>query len=39
LTAAELSDKPPEHPPVPCLRISCCGMASFAFFEEDEPRS
>jgi N-methylhydantoinase B len=37
LSAAELSEKPVEHPPVPCLRISCCGMASFAFFGEDEP--
>jgi N-methylhydantoinase B len=39
LTAAQLSEKPPEHSPVPCLRISCCGMASFAFFDEDETRS
>jgi hypothetical protein len=37
LTAAELAEKPAEHPAVPCLRISCCGMASFAFLEEDEP--
>jgi len=36
LTAAELSEKPPQHPAVPCLRISCCGMASFAFLEEDD---
>jgi N-methylhydantoinase B len=35
LTAAELAAKPSEHPPIPCLRISCCGMASFAFLEED----
>ena len=39
LTAAQLSEKPPEHSPVPCLSISCCGMASFAFFDEDESRS
>ncbi|HEX3485891.1 MAG TPA: hydantoinase B/oxoprolinase family protein [Micropepsaceae bacterium] len=38
LSAAELSEKPPEHTPVPCLRISCCGIASFAF-DEDELRS
>ena len=37
LTAAQLAAKPAEHPPMPCLRISCCGMASFAFLEEDEP--
>jgi N-methylhydantoinase B len=36
LTAAQLAAKAPEHPAVPCLRISCCGMASFAFLEEDE---
>jgi len=36
LTAAQLSDKPPEHPPMACLRISCCGMASFAFMDEDD---
>ena len=39
LSAAELSEKPPEHTPVPCLQISCCGMASFAGFDEDELRS
>jgi N-methylhydantoinase B len=39
LTAAELADKAPEHPPVPCLRISCCGMASFAYLDEDDLRS
>jgi hypothetical protein len=39
LTLAQLSEKPPDHTPVPCLRISCCGMASFAFFDEDETRS
>jgi hypothetical protein len=38
LSAVELSEKPPEHTPVPCLRISCCGIASFAF-DEDELRS
>ena len=37
LTAAQLAEKAPEHPAVPCLRISCCGMAYFAFLEEDEP--
>ena len=37
LTATELAGKPSEHPPIPCLRISCCGMASFAFLEEDDP--
>jgi N-methylhydantoinase B len=37
LTAAQLAEKSPEHPPVPCLRMSCCGMASFAFLEEDGP--
>jgi N-methylhydantoinase B len=36
LTAAQLSEKPAQHPPMACLRISCCGMASFAFMEEDE---
>jgi hypothetical protein len=36
LTAAQLSEKSPEHPPMACLRISCCGMASFAFMEEDD---
>jgi len=35
LTAAELAEKAPEHPPVPCLRISCCGMISFPF-QDDE---
>jgi N-methylhydantoinase B len=35
LTASELAEKAPEHPPMPCLRISCCGMASFASLEED----
>jgi N-methylhydantoinase B len=39
LTRAQLSEKPPDHTPVPCLRISCCGMASFAFFDEDETHS
>jgi len=38
LSAAELSEKPPDHTPVPCLRISCCGMASL-IFDEDELRS
>ena len=36
LTSAQLADKAPEHPPMACLRISCCGMASFPFIEEDE---
>jgi N-methylhydantoinase B len=35
LSAAELSQKSPGHAPIPCLRISCCGMASFAFLEDD----
>jgi N-methylhydantoinase B len=35
LTARELAEKPPEHPVMPCLRISCCGMVSFPFFEEE----
>ena len=39
LTASELSDKRGEHPPIPCLRISCCGMVSFPFLDEDELRS
>jgi N-methylhydantoinase B len=39
LTATELAEKPREHSSVPCLRLSCCGMASFAFLDEDEPRS
>ena len=39
LTASELAGKPDEHPPIPCLRISCCGMVSFPFLDEDEPRS
>jgi len=37
LTAAELSEKAPEHSPVPCLRISCCGMISFPFLDEENP--
>ena len=36
LTAEEMSGKAAEHPPVPCLRISCCGMVSFPFLDEDE---
>jgi N-methylhydantoinase B len=36
LSAAELADKPPGHAPIPCLRVSCCGMISFPFLE-DEP--
>jgi len=39
LSAAELSEKPADHPPVPCLRISCCGMASFLILDEDGPGS
>ena len=39
LTASELSDKRDEHPPIPCLKISCCGMVSFPFLDEDELRS
>jgi N-methylhydantoinase B len=39
LSVAELSDKPPEHSPVPCLQFSCCGMVSFPYLEEDELRS
>ncbi len=35
LTAAELSEKAPDHPPVPCLQISCCGRISFPFLDED----
>ena len=38
LTASELSDKRDEHPPIPCLRISCCGMVSFPFLDEDDLR-
>jgi N-methylhydantoinase B len=35
LTPAEMAGKPVEHPPVPCLRISCCGMVSFPFLDEE----
>ena len=35
LAAAELADKPPDHPVMPCLRISCCGMVSFPFLDEE----
>jgi len=35
LTAAELSERGAEHPPVPCLQISCCGRISFPFLDED----
>ena len=35
LTAAELTQKPSGHAPIPCLRISCCGMVSFPFLEDD----
>jgi len=37
LSAAELTQKPPGHAPIPCLRISCCGMVSFPYLE-DEPQ-
>ena len=37
LTAAELSDKPPEHPVMPCLRLSCCGGFLFAMDDEGRP--
>jgi len=36
LSTAELSQKAPGHAPIPCLRISCCGMASFAFLDDDQ---
>jgi N-methylhydantoinase B len=36
LTAAELSERGADHPPVPCLQISCCGRISFPFLEEEE---
>ena len=39
LTAAQLLGKEDDHPPVPCLRISCCGMVSFPFLDEDELRT
>jgi N-methylhydantoinase B/oxoprolinase/acetone carboxylase alpha subunit len=35
LTAAELSQKAEDHPPVPCLQMSCCGRISFPFLDED----
>jgi N-methylhydantoinase B len=38
LTAAQLAEKPPEHPVMPCLRISCCGMVSFPFLDEEDLR-
>jgi hypothetical protein len=38
LTAAQLSEKARDHPPVACLRISCCGMVSFPFLDDDEQR-
>ncbi|MDE2473939.1 MAG: hydantoinase B/oxoprolinase family protein [Alphaproteobacteria bacterium] len=37
LSAAELTQKPPGHAPIPCLRISCCGMVSFPFLENETP--
>jgi hypothetical protein len=36
LTAAELSERGAEHPPVPCLQISCCGRISFPFLDGTE---
>ena len=36
LTAVELSEKAPDHPAMPCLRISCCGMVSFPFLDGEE---
>ncbi|HYM18901.1 MAG TPA: hydantoinase B/oxoprolinase family protein [Micropepsaceae bacterium] len=38
LTAAELAEKAPDHPAMPCLRISCCGMVSFPFMDEEDLR-
>jgi N-methylhydantoinase B len=38
LTAAQLAEKPPEHPVMPCLRISCCGMVSFPFLDQEDLR-
>ena len=35
LTAAELAERGAEHPPVPCLQMSCCGRISFPFLDED----
>lgn len=35
LSAAELTQKPPGHASIPCLRISCCGMISFPFLNDD----
>jgi hypothetical protein len=35
LSAAELTQKPAGHAPIPCLRISCCGMVSFPFLEDE----
>jgi N-methylhydantoinase B len=37
LSEAELAQKPPGHAPIPCLRISCCGMVSFPFLDEMSP--
>ncbi len=35
LSAAQLAQKSPGHAPIPCLRISCCGMVSFPFLEDE----
>src|SRR6185295_1619752 len=37
LTAAELSEKPLEHPVMPCLRLSCCGGFLFPMDDEGKP--
>jgi N-methylhydantoinase B len=37
LTAAELSGKTADHPPVPCLQFACCGRISFPFLQEEAP--
>jgi len=36
LSTAELSQKAPGHASIPCLRMSCCGMASFEFLEDEQ---
>jgi N-methylhydantoinase B len=35
LSSAQLAEKPEGHAPIPCLRLSCCGFASFPFPEDE----
>ncbi len=40
LSASELAQKAAGHAPIPCLRISCCGIATFPFLHEiDEDKN